>query len=558
MWVGSFASLNYLSFLSFSVFLGNWNEDIARQEVAAKDYEARRSTGDLLYLKKRKEINFQTVTVPHSFSPDGLLRYGQTVQLTTLSNCAISCNAFMTVYPGAVRCTAGSTLAPQARNTVVITRAGGTKGGRIGINKDDNIVRYGDRIILECNPSLVVDPTTKIVGLPFLLHSTLANNVLGNTRKGRQEVVWTTKRDADAEWSILAASGDRLMTDGEPVHSKDTVSLLHCMSNVLLSATDKETYPTDFGSELDIHAQTHHSIGRASMNSSGELPYKPSQPENTFQFLLATDPSASTDHRGFRSLTPETLTERARELLANKCGVHGLHSFSLALSALDAKGTGAVQKDGVRWALYEHGVNFTEDEFNLFLSAYENSKQPGYLSGAGFLKVLQGNLYSASRAQAVEEAFHHFSSSASPVTYGHLLKSFDARWDPRARNHQLTVEEAKAEFSRQWPQHRGASAVITSTQFEQYYQDVAACMDNELEFIEMVYNVWHVPNAGCWKQKKSKRVLVTLHKGSSTEALIPNGEDIADEDFDGLTAALGRMGIGGIARVKVLGLVETD
>jgi len=532
--------------------IGNWNEDIARQEVAAKDYEARRSNGDLLYLKKRNAANFQTIKVPHSYAVDGIVRYGQTVQLRTLANKTVSCNAFMNVYPGAVRCTAGSDTTPQARNTVVITR-GNTKS-----RYNDDIVRYGDRVILECNPSLVVDPHTKIVGLPFLLHSALANNVLGNTRKGRQEVVWTTKRDADAEWSILAASGDRLMTDGEPVHSKDTISLLHCMSNVLLSATEKETYPTDFGTELDIHAETHHSIGRASMNSSGELPHKPSQPENIFQFVLADNAAAAVDRRGFRTLTPETLTERSRELIATKCGIHGLHSFSLALSALDAKGTGSVAKDGVRWALYEHGVTFTEDEFNLFLSAYENPKQPGYLIGTNFLNILQGNTYTSDRSAAVTKAYQHLSSSSSTVTYGQLLKTFDSRWDPRVRSNQATAEEAKLEFTRQWPQHRGATAIVTAAQFENYYRDVSACMDNDLEFIDMVYNVWHVPDAGCWKQKKSKRVLVTLHKGSSTEALIPNGELIDDEDFDGLCVALGKMGIGGIARVKVLGLVEVD
>jgi hypothetical protein len=43
--------------------VGNWNEDIARNILAAKDYEARRVKGELLHLKKAREKTFQTQTV---------------------------------------------------------------------------------------------------------------------------------------------------------------------------------------------------------------------------------------------------------------------------------------------------------------------------------------------------------------------------------------------------------------------------------------------------------------------------------------------------------------
>jgi len=294
------------------VKIGNWNEDIARQEVAAKDYEARRSGGELLYLKKRQQVNFQAQAVPHSYSADGLLRYGQTAQLAIGSGKDaryLVCNAFMTVYPGAVRATAGAESAAQARNTVVIRRSskGAASAAGAGSSGDDNLVRYGDRVYLECNPSLVADPATKVVGLPFLLRSSMANNVLGNTRKGRQEVVWTTKRDADAEWAVLAASGDRLMTDGEPVRAGDAIALLHCMSNVLLCGTDKETYPTDFGNELDIHCQSQKGTARSSMDAGGDIPSAAAQPANVWRFVLASEPSAAQDTRGFVALDSTSL-----------------------------------------------------------------------------------------------------------------------------------------------------------------------------------------------------------------------------------------------------------
>jgi hypothetical protein len=73
---------------------------------------------------------------------------------------------------------------------------------------------------------------------------------------------------------------------------------------------------------------------------------------------------------------------------------------------------------------------------------------------------------------------------------------------------------------------------------------------------ELLANTWHLPGQGCWLRKKGLRVLVTFHKGSSTEAVIPEGEGLDAEDQVLLAERLKEMHFGGIARVKVLGLVE--
>ena len=55
-----------------------------------------------------------------------------------------------------------------------------------------------------------------------------------------------------------------------------------------------------------------------------------------------------------------------------------------------------------------------------------------------------------------------------------------------------------------------------------------------------------------------RRVQATLHKGTVLTVVIAGGEDIADGDFEGLVAALKTQGVTGVARVKVLGLVEPE
>jgi hypothetical protein len=49
-------------------FAGNWSEDEARFDLAARDYEVRRSKGELLHLRKAREKAFQTQRVSTDYA----------------------------------------------------------------------------------------------------------------------------------------------------------------------------------------------------------------------------------------------------------------------------------------------------------------------------------------------------------------------------------------------------------------------------------------------------------------------------------------------------------
>ena len=67
-----------------------------------------------------------------------------------------------------------------------------------------------------------------------------------------------------------------------------------------------------------------------------------------------------------------------------------------------------------------------------------------------------------------------------------------------------------------------------------------------------------MPGGGRWKVKASKVLDVTTFKGSSQIVTLPEAEDIADDDGEALIAALRKLGVGGVARVKVLRTVEAE
>lgn len=556
---------------STKVRIGNWNEDESRFGLAAADYEARRSRGELLHLRKAREKAFQTQPVPHTYSADGVLRYGDNVQLGIVlgggARYLLASNIFNTVAPGHVRVTAGDAAASlgaaQARNVWVLSRpaarrAGGSVPSRSGDDAGDadtSPVCYGDRIMLACNASLTVDPSTRTAGIPFVLYSQRMNNVTGSGRKGLQEVTMTTRSDADAEW-IVSSADVTAFVEGSPVKAGDPIVLLHAMSNEALAADTSHVQPTDFGSELEVHCLSYRRPARASMSHTGDLPSTAPQAQNVWSFVTAATAAAGEDTRGFRPLTVSALLDRARAALAAACGPHGMRSLSLAFSSLDERGTGSIPKDRAKWAIFEHGVKLSDEEFARLLAPFEQSAS--LVAAGDLLAVLRGDNYSASRAEVVRAAYAALSSGGLvEPTVAAVKKRYDAKFDPRVKHEQsMTAVEAAGEFARQWPRHVAPTAVVTPDDFESYHIDVSACIDDDAAFVEHVANVWHLDGRGSWQGKKGKKVLVTLHKGSSIETVIPGAEDVPDDDFSTLSSMLQAQGFGGIARIKVLGLVD--
>jgi len=586
------------------VRIGNWSEDEARFALASRDYEAKRSRGELLHLRKAAEKAFQVQRVPVAYAEDGVVRYGVGVQVGARRGAAstrvlLACNVHSTVRPGFIRVTgaaAGEEDVPQARNVFLLQPC---RPGK------DDVVRYGDRVRVVSHPALTVDPATKVVGVPYTLHSQRANNVLGAGRKGWQDVTMCQVANADTEWVIQptgdapgSGAGDDGALEGDPIRAGQEFQLLHAMTNQCLAADAGVTTPTDFGVELEVHALTYRRAAHASMSAKGELPPTAAQEGNRWHFVLGADASAAAagpgdDAAAMKTLTVDTVLDKARAALTAACSIHGLRSLSLALASLDERASGQVPVDLVRVALVEHGVLLPDAEMALLLTSFTHAR---YILRDEFLAALRSDTFTPARAEAISAAWASLQLSApgraaaaaasaaaatarpgatarsltatsvgastaratgtDGVTIADLKASFDAKFDPRALAKVITVVEAASEFGRQWPLHTRPTAVVTEGDFAAYYRDVAACMPDDFEFVTMVANVWHVPGRGGWKTKAGKRVLVTFHAGSSTEVVIPEAEDIPDDDFVGLTTALKAMGFGGIARVKVLGAVD--
>lgn len=124
-------------------------------------------------MKKQRQKVLEGQAVPLSHAPDGLVRFGDSVQLVVSVDDrkrVLAANTFISIKPGHARLTASEITAAQARNVFIITRPAPVAGAAAAA-PDDDVLRYGDRFYLAANPSLTADPTTGIVGLQTLVQS---------------------------------------------------------------------------------------------------------------------------------------------------------------------------------------------------------------------------------------------------------------------------------------------------------------------------------------------------------------------------------------------------
>ena len=118
--------------------------------------------------------------------------------------------------------------------------------------------------------------------------------------------------------------------------------------------------------------------------------------------------------------------------------------------------------------------------------------------------------------------------------------------------------EVALELARAWPVHPVASDAVSAADFHALHADVAALVPDDDAFAARVHDAWHVPGGGRWKVKASKVCAVTTFKGSTQIVTLPEAEDIDDDDGEALVAALRKLGVGGVARVKVLRTVQVE
>jgi hypothetical protein len=213
--------------------IGNWSEDLSLQEVRLAEYLKRKAAGKLLAAQDRKEQLLFTSRVPHSYSSDGNIRFGDTIMLqNNLTSSFLASNLDTPTHSSygtneAYTVTASrptedaNGIIPVARTTFVVMKWPGHK-----TYNEDGCLRVGEPFLLSANPQLRVDEKTGYLRPPVCLMSEIVDTMRYAAMSNHQRV---TLQGGDAKyamaWTVSPISDRKYHSIGHELVKSDTVSV---------------------------------------------------------------------------------------------------------------------------------------------------------------------------------------------------------------------------------------------------------------------------------------------------------------------------------------------
>ncbi|KAA0145592.1 hypothetical protein FNF28_07855 [Cafeteria roenbergensis] len=514
------------------VLVGNWSEDRSLEDERGMDFEARKSRGDLMIKQRERLEAIALQRVPWSHSSDGTVRFGDSVMFSLagsdesgrVSRHFLASNIWEEVnrINGTVQATATPKAGPTARSVFVVMRRPAA--------------------------GLRADPATGVVAPPYFLASDRPNNVIGSGAGVTQDVFLAPRAGTLTEWRFAPADGNDAAWDGSPVPAGAEVCLVHCQTNQALAASETAPIATAFGRELPLYARTHKSSGIVTRDRP-----RPAQAPNRWAILLSEDAAAAEDRRDFRPLTADAIVDKVRLALRER-GTYGIRALGKAFRILDDRRDGRLDREDLKWGLFDFGLRLSDEEFEMLLDAVDTSGD-GLVSYDEFLLAVRGPMNERRRA-VVEEAFRKLDRDGSgEVTAEDLAGVFSAKFDEGVRAGTRTEAQALREFLSQWDT-LDADGRVTLDEFCRYYDDVSASVDSDDYFETMVRKCWRLPGADVAASAaglaRGKWVEVRLKSGARKDVFLEGLDSVPDSDKRAIMDALDDEGIFGVADVRAL------
>ncbi len=117
---------------------------------------------------------------------------------------------------------------------------------------------------------------------------------------------------------------------------------------------------------------------------TGDVGQRAELSNNVWTIATARDPNA--DERKFTEMTPAVLIDAVKQAILAQDG--GVEALVAALSAIDDRGNGIVDRQEFAWALRDFGVTLDEIQSQILLNHFDTNKD-GAITVAEFLAHMQ-------------------------------------------------------------------------------------------------------------------------------------------------------------------------
>ena len=194
-------------------------------------------------------------------------------------------------------------------------------------------------------------------------------------------------------------------------------------------------------------------------------------------------------------------------------------------------------------ALLEMKLDLTNSEIRM-LFGYFDSDQNGSIDFEEFIHTLRDPLNDR-RRQLVNIAFSKLDkNNDGALSPQDIIDTYDASQHPDVLSGKSTPNDIMQEFLDTFDVGGEKDGKVTRNEFENYYTNLGANIDNDDYFELMIRNAWHISGGEGWcANSANRRVLVTHADGRQTVEEIKDDLGLKADDKAGMMRALRAQGV---------------
>ncbi len=210
--------------------------------------------------------------------------------------------------------------------------------------------------------------------------------------------------------------------------------------------------------------------------------------------------------------------------LCKQRSANGLRGLRIMFKAMDRNRNGSLDPVEFKYAMRDYGVKLTEQEITAIVKNFDSNRD-GKLSFDEFLRAIRGELNDR-RQKMVHMAYAVLDKDGSgQVTIADIEIAYDVSCHPEFQSGRKTKEEVLRDFMGVWETHK-KDGIVTIEEFEDYYKDISASVDDDDYFELMIRNAWHIEGGEGWCANTTiKRVLKTNPDGTQEVVMVENDLD---------------------------------
>ena len=277
---------------------------------------------------------------------------------------------------------------------------------------------------------------------------------------------------------------------------------------------------------------TRHTARHASRPRSGRSRNDPGTPRQITEFargvaeaaaLAPSEIDRASSVASTSSGIAHNIIARIKESILRRAGSDGIQAVSRVLKIMDDSGDRRLSRSELKYGLRDFGIDLSASQMDRVMSYFDRNGD-GTVSFDEFLRGLAPPL-SAHRLKFVHQAFDVLDKSGDGVvTVEDLKMAYDASWHPDVKEGTADPDKVLQKFLDQFEGGNGnGDGMVTIEEFEDYYTNLSASIDDDDYFELMMRNAWHIAGGeGAAANTTNRRVLVTHGDGQQSVETVNN------------------------------------